>query len=431
MISQNSINSLILAKESNVVVSLDYDNTTDIISAIHLLGNDILGIKLHSDIIKDFNQNFINNLKSLKKTYNFLIIEDRKFADIGTIVSEQAKLIVTYADLITAHGLPGPGILSALRYDCIRNNCGVLLIAEMSSQSNLLNETYTNSVVDMAINNLDIVVGLIAQKRHNNNLVHFAPGVNLDNKADSLGQTYNTPKDVINRGIDVLIVGRGITGSLKNTNLILASKLVGSYAYLNFNNIKASCSANLNKELIKQGLVINGGEEFTLSSGLKSGVYYNMKNLISYPQTMCNVALYLSILIKELVVNNLGNLGYPECNLVLAGVPLGAIPITSALSLLMDIPMIMIRNEVKSHGLQNQIEGNYKNKNIIIIEDVITTGKSVVNFINLVNNATNGNNNINNDKVHILGVISIINRGALNELVTDYGKVSVSSLCYV
>ncbi|KAI9753447.1 MAG: fatty acid alpha-hydroxylase [Chaenotheca gracillima] len=115
---------------------------------------------------------------------------------------------------------------------------GLLLLAQMSSQNNLLTADYTRECVNMARQHPDFVVGLIAQQCLNvlpeDNFITFTPGVSLpprDHSAspdhptaavgprkmsatDGLGQQYHTPRNVIyEMGSDIAIVGRGILGS--------------------------------------------------------------------------------------------------------------------------------------------------------------------------------------------------------------------------
>ena len=100
---------------------------------------------------------------------------------------------------------------------------GLLLVAEMSSEENLLTPEYTQKCVEVARQNRDFVVGFIAQKSLNtgaaDNFITMTPGVSMvSSKAeggkaqgDGQGQQYNDPTTVVlKRGTDVIIVGRGI-----------------------------------------------------------------------------------------------------------------------------------------------------------------------------------------------------------------------------
>ncbi|KAI9817549.1 MAG: orotidine 5'-phosphate decarboxylase [Pycnora praestabilis] len=96
---------------------------------------------------------------------------------------------------------------------------GLLLLAQMSSEENLLTETYTEKCVEMARKHTDFVLGFIAQRSLNklpeDDFLTFTPGVSLPAEGrkmgDSLGQQYNTPRKVVlEEGCDIIIVGRGI-----------------------------------------------------------------------------------------------------------------------------------------------------------------------------------------------------------------------------
>ncbi|KAI9845915.1 MAG: orotidine 5'-phosphate decarboxylase [Sclerophora amabilis] len=104
---------------------------------------------------------------------------------------------------------------------------GLLLLAQMSSQANLLTGDYTQTCVEMARQHPDFVIGFIAQQSLNtqpeDNFLTFTPGVSLPPRdsehgrkmsTDGLGQQYSTPREVIlEMGSDIAIVGRGILGS--------------------------------------------------------------------------------------------------------------------------------------------------------------------------------------------------------------------------
>lgn len=95
---------------------------------------------------------------------------------------------------------------------------GLLLLAQMSSAGNLMDQAYADKCVEAARLRPDFVLGFIAQRSLNSkptdNFVTMTPGVQIGAKGDNLGQQYNTPEAVIGTaGSDVIIVGRGIYGA--------------------------------------------------------------------------------------------------------------------------------------------------------------------------------------------------------------------------
>ncbi|PNS17402.1 Orotidine 5'-phosphate decarboxylase [Sphaceloma murrayae] len=94
----------------------------------------------------------------------------------------------------------------------------LLLLAQMSSAGNLMNDAYTAHCLETARKRPDFVMGFIAQSSLNavpgDNFITMTPGVQIGSKGDALGQTYNTPEHVVTeKGTDVVIVGRGVYGA--------------------------------------------------------------------------------------------------------------------------------------------------------------------------------------------------------------------------
>jgi orotidine-5'-phosphate decarboxylase len=121
--------------------------------------------------------------------------------------------IVEWADIITVHAVPGPGIVSGLKAVTGGRIRGGLMLAEMSSKGNLCTPEYQSSAVSIAQTHEDFILGFIAMKPVAEGFLTMTPGVQMESKGDSLGQVYRDPLDVVRQGSDVIIVGRGITGA--------------------------------------------------------------------------------------------------------------------------------------------------------------------------------------------------------------------------
>lgn len=129
---------IMAAKKTNLCLSVDLTSTVKILDLLEKVGEHICLVKTHVDIIEDFSDDFIGRLKQLAIRFNFLILEDRKFADIGNTVLQQylkgVYKIGEWADCVTVHSLPGEGILKALNGSTNGVSRGVFLLAEMSSE---------------------------------------------------------------------------------------------------------------------------------------------------------------------------------------------------------------------------------------------------------------------------------------------------------
>lgn len=213
---------VMIEKKSNLCVSIDLDICDEVLKIVSQVGPYVCAIKLHADILSDFSfKSFIEPLEQLASEHKFLIIEDRKFADIGNTVRLQytkgLHKIGEWADLVTAHAISGPGVVTGLQsaINNLKTKRGIILIAEMSSHDNLLTKSNVEAVYNYSQKFADVICGFVCQRQVtiDPTLIHFTPGVSISSQSDCLGQRYVTPEMAISNGTDVIIVGRGITSS--------------------------------------------------------------------------------------------------------------------------------------------------------------------------------------------------------------------------
>ena len=200
--------------------------------AKHSVGPHIVALKTHMDIISDFDfEKTILPLKEIAKKHNFLIMEDRKFADIGSTQEMQYShgiyKISSWADLITSQVIGGSQSLDFFL------NSGVIAILSMSSKGTLTDNHYFEEALQIAKSHPNVIGG-VSQKPISDDLLLFTPGVNLADSGDNKGQQYNTPEFVFNKlHTDFIIVGRGIYKSDTPEQSALEYKTKGWEAYLN------------------------------------------------------------------------------------------------------------------------------------------------------------------------------------------------------
>jgi len=220
-----------IEKKSNLIASADVITTKELLDFAEKVGPHIIALKTHIDIISDFDpDSTILPLKDLAAKYNFLLMEDRKFADIGNTQELQFAhgiyKISNWADLVTSQVIGGYESL-----DCFRN-VGVIAILSMSSKGTLTDQHYFEEAQKVALSHPNVIGG-VSQKPVSEELLLFTPGVNLEDKGDGKGQQYNTPEHIFrNLKTDFMIVGRGIYKSGNPEQSALRYKTAGWNAYL-------------------------------------------------------------------------------------------------------------------------------------------------------------------------------------------------------
>lgn len=139
-------------------------------------------------------------------------------------------------------------------------------------------------------------------------------------------------------------------------------------------------TAKKTAELLLQikAIKLQPNEPFTWASGWKSPIYCDNRTTLSF----VNIRNFLRETLAKTVEEKYGK---PD---VIAGVATGAIAIGVLVAQELGIPFVYVRPEPKKHGRQNQIEGHLeKGQNVVVIEDLISTGKSSLNAVKALKEA--------------------------------------------
>lgn len=133
-------------------------------------------------------------------------------------------------------------------------------------------------------------------------------------------------------------------------------------------------------------------EPFTWASGIKSPVYCDNRLTLTAPVVRTDVENALAETIKR---------EYPDVE-VLMGTSTAGIAHAAITAHIMDLPMGYVRSGAKDHGRGNQIEGKLeKGQKVVVVEDLISTGGSVIEVVNVLREAG----------AEVLGIVSIFTYG--------------------
>ena len=124
-----------------------------------------------------------------------------------------------------------------------------------------------------------------------------------------------------------------------------------------------------------KAIKLNKSKPFVWASGLHSPIYCDNRIALSYPK----VRNYIR---QQLVTQITEEFGIVD---VIAGVATAGIPQGVLTAQEMGLPFIYVRSSKKDHGLANQIEGELREgQNVVVVEDLISTGKSSLNAVDAI-----------------------------------------------
>lgn len=154
-----------------------------------------------------------------------------------------------------------------------------------------------------------------------------------------------------------------------------------------------SLEKTIAKDLLSiKAVFLKPADPFTWASGIKSPIYCDNRLTLSFPKVREDVENGLAKTVKE---------KFPEAEVIMgtstAGIAHAAITAT-----ILGLPMGYVRSGHKDHGRQNQIEGKIeKGQKVVVIEDLISTGGSVIEVVDVLREAG----------ADVLGIVSIFTYG--------------------
>ena len=197
-------------KKSRIILAYDKNDYQNLLKFIENLHDDLIGVKVHSEILNLTKQQN-EALYKLCKFYDLFLWEDRKFNDIANTFNHQIKSYESIRDYVSVCPISGVDILQ------VNSNLKYFVLIEMSSRNNFINnisEEIYHCVKDELKNNNSNIAGIICQSNNyiNQNIITIKPGINARNKKDNIGQVYNNIHDLQVKP-SLIVVGRGLTNA--------------------------------------------------------------------------------------------------------------------------------------------------------------------------------------------------------------------------
>ncbi|KRZ66771.1 Uridine 5'-monophosphate synthase, partial [Trichinella papuae] len=343
-------------KKSNLCVACKLSDPKEIIALAQKIGQFICMLIIRSDLIfKHPLVDFISELKACAKSNNFMIMDDRKFCDVSSIVEMQLTggewSIANWVDFITVLPFSGRGVFSAIRQIKTENNFACFSVLSLHAKDSLVPKEFSEQ-------DIDVVAGVVCSK----------PPI-LDSRflymtaADESDQAVLRVEDFDEMqflDVEYLEMNHGIqyadiykVWACVETSPQVVVKMIDE------------CKALL-KKLFHIGIF--KFETVVMRSVYETPIFVDFQLAISYPEIMNKIEeLMYSCLLPNLKFHSI------------CGVPEGGLPLASIISVKRNIPLLMYHKTKETTVTEKVIDGVWKKSdNCLIVDDVLMFGHSLV-----------------------------------------------------
>ncbi|KRZ02596.1 Uridine 5'-monophosphate synthase, partial [Trichinella zimbabwensis] len=340
-----------IKKKSNLCVACKLSDPKEIIALAQQIGQFICMLIIRSDLIfKHPLVDFISELKACAKSNNFMIMDDRKFCDVSSIVEMQLTggewSIANWVDFITVLPFSGRGVFSAIRQIKTENNFACFSVLSLHAKDSLVPKEFSEQSMKTVEEDIDVVAGVVCSK----------PPI-LDSRflymtaADESDQALLRVEDFDEMHMPIFTKsGLALNEYLDpvETSPQVVVKMIDE------------CKALL-KKLFHIGIF--KFETVVMRSVYETPIFVDFQLAISYPEIMNKIEeLMYSCLLPNLKFHSI------------CGVPEGGLPLASR-----NIPLLMYHKTKETTVTENVIDGVWKKSdNCLIVDDVLMFGHSLV-----------------------------------------------------
>lgn len=387
-----------------MIIACDFSSKEETLDFLEKFGELRPFVKIGMELFYSEGPDIVRELKAR----GHRVFLDLKLCDIPNTVGSAMKALKKLgADLCNVHAFGGSKMMkTALEAFGSDGKDRLIAVTVLTStdEKQLHDEMLIPSELDYAILSYaqtakDAGLGgvvcspLEAEKIHRlcgEQFITVTPGIRDEDSTPDDQKRKASPAEARKMGSDYIVVGRPITGALDPKE-----KYIKMYRDFMGKSPLPACSAGrlVAKELLRIGAVfLRPDEPFTWASGIKSPVYCDNRLILSEPSA------------RELVESKLAEIiarEYPECE-SLMGTSTAGIAHAAIIAQKLGLPMGYVRASKKDHGRENLIEGKLeRGQKVVIVEDLISTGGSVINVLNTLREAG----------AEVLGIVSIFTYG--------------------